>query len=92
MLAGEQEASILARAVKEQERREGEKEGFSAHPADCLAYKFYRDVRRHCYLCLVSPAKCCLQSIAWCLARRQGQICRLHSFLSILTICMRAGH
>lgn len=35
---------MLARAVKEQERRKGEKEGFSAAPGDCLAYKHYRDV------------------------------------------------
>ena len=40
-----QEAGVLARAVKEQERRKGEKEGFSAAPGDCLAYKHYRDVR-----------------------------------------------
>ena len=43
-----QECELLARAVKEQERRSGEKEGFTASPADCLAYKYYRDVR----LCL----------------------------------------
>jgi len=36
---------VLAKAVKEQERRKGEKEGFSAAPGDCLAYKHYRDVR-----------------------------------------------
>ena len=35
---------MLERAVKEQERREGHKEGFSTSPADCLAYKYYRDV------------------------------------------------
>ena len=38
-----QEAQVLARAVKEQERRQGHKEGFSSLPADCLAYKYYRD-------------------------------------------------
>jgi hypothetical protein len=38
------EALILAKAVKEHERRVGGKEGFSASPGDCLAYKHYRDV------------------------------------------------
>lgn len=37
------EAQRLARAIKEHERRVGEREGFSQTPADCLAYKFYRD-------------------------------------------------
>ncbi|KAK9839810.1 hypothetical protein WJX81_003436 [Elliptochloris bilobata] len=37
------EAGVLARAVKEQERRRGEREGFSAAPGDCLAYKYFRD-------------------------------------------------
>lgn len=36
---------MLARAVKEHERRKGAREGFSDSPADCLAYKHYRDVR-----------------------------------------------
>jgi Rubisco accumulation factor 1 alpha helical domain len=46
-----QEAVILARAVKEHERREGVKLGFSKSPGDCLAFKFYRDVRsRHSLL------------------------------------------
>ena len=40
-----QESTVLARAVKEQERREGHKEGFTPSPGDCLAYKYYRDVR-----------------------------------------------
>lgn len=38
-----QDSAVLERAVKEQERREGHKEGFSSTPADCLAYKYYRD-------------------------------------------------
>lgn len=42
---GSQESGVLARAVKEQERREGEKEGFTSSPADSLAFKYYRDVR-----------------------------------------------
>lgn len=40
-----QEATMLARSVKEHERRKGLKEGFSGAPGDCLAFKYYRDVR-----------------------------------------------
>ncbi len=39
----ERESAILAKSVKEHERRRGENEGFSNSPADCLAYKYYRD-------------------------------------------------
>ena len=39
----DQQSTVLARAVKEHERRKGENEGFSDQPADCLAYKYYRD-------------------------------------------------
>ena len=39
-----QEATVLSRAVKEHERRRGQKEGFSGAPGDCLAFKYYRDV------------------------------------------------
>jgi hypothetical protein len=39
----DRESTVLARAVKEHERRKGENEGFSESPADCLAYKYYRD-------------------------------------------------
>ena len=39
----DRESTMLARAVKEHERRNGEKEGFSGSPADCVAYKHYRD-------------------------------------------------
>ena len=43
---------MLSRSVKEHERRAGHKEGFSAQPGDCLAYKHYRDVRAlTCDLC-----------------------------------------
>ena len=35
---------MLARAAKEQERRQGDKEGFTSSPGDCLAYKYHRDV------------------------------------------------
>lgn len=37
------DCTILARAMKEHERRSGEREGFSNSPRDCLAYKYYRD-------------------------------------------------
>lgn len=37
------EAQILARAIKEYERRDGSQEGFTDSPADCLAFKYYRD-------------------------------------------------
>lgn len=39
-----QESQVLARAVKDHERRVGTKEGFGGEPGDCLAYKYYRDV------------------------------------------------
>jgi len=35
--------TILARAMKEHERRNGRREGFSDSPQDALAYKYYRD-------------------------------------------------
>ncbi|GAB4818970.1 hypothetical protein N2152v2_006016 [Parachlorella kessleri] len=38
-----QESLVLARAVKDHERRVGTKEGFSNEMGDCLAYKYYRD-------------------------------------------------
>ena len=40
-----QAVSHLARSVKEHERREGIKIGFTASPADCLAFQYFRDVR-----------------------------------------------
>ncbi len=40
------EAQVLARAVKEHERRDGRREGFADTPADVLAYKYFRDVSR----------------------------------------------
>jgi hypothetical protein len=48
---------VLARAIKEHERREGEREGFAATAADCLTYKHYRDaaecrLRTDAELCL----------------------------------------
>ena len=39
-----QESQVLARSVKDHERRVGTKEGFSNEMGDCLAYKYYRDV------------------------------------------------
>lgn len=35
--------TILARAMKEHERRNGRRDGFSDSPQDSLAYKYYRD-------------------------------------------------
>ncbi len=35
---------ILARSMKEYERRPTERTGFTEHPADCLAFKYLRDV------------------------------------------------
>lgn len=42
-----QESQDLAKAIQENLRRHGDKEGFSTDPEDCLAYKFYRYVRIH---------------------------------------------
>ena len=36
---------MLARAMKDHERRIGGDLGFSDAPGDCLAFKYYRDVR-----------------------------------------------
>ncbi|KAK9807048.1 hypothetical protein WJX72_012001 [[Myrmecia] bisecta] len=38
-----EECQQLARAIKDHERRQGSKEGFTASPGDCLAFKFYRE-------------------------------------------------
>lgn len=38
------ESQVLARAVKEHERRDGRREGFADTPGDVLAYKYFRDV------------------------------------------------
>jgi Rubisco accumulation factor 1 alpha helical domain/Rubisco accumulation factor 1 helix turn helix domain len=35
--------TVLARAMKEHERRNGRRDGFSESPEDSLAYKYYRD-------------------------------------------------
>lgn len=40
---GIEECDTLARSMKEWERREGERDGFSNHPGDCLAFKYLRD-------------------------------------------------
>lgn len=42
---GQQECVVLARAVKEHDRRRAEREGFSNAPGDCMAYKYYRDAQ-----------------------------------------------
>ena len=39
------ESQVLARAIKEHERRDGRREGFADTPGDVLAYKYFRDVR-----------------------------------------------
>ena len=52
---------MLARAIKEHERREGKREGFSDTPGDVLAYKHYRDVRGN-----LTRAMLCGR--AWCAA------------------------
>ncbi len=39
----DRESTLLAKSVKEHERRKGENEGFTGSPADCMAYKHYRD-------------------------------------------------
>ena len=39
----DRQSEMLAKAVKEQKIRNGENEGFSEHPADCMAFKYYRD-------------------------------------------------
>lgn len=39
------ESQVLARAIKEHERRDGQREGFADTPGDVLAYKYFRDVR-----------------------------------------------
>jgi hypothetical protein len=39
----EAQCTILARAMKEHERRNGRRDGFSETPQDSLAYKYYRD-------------------------------------------------
>ena len=39
-----QESVILSRAIREHARRQGQDEGFSSSPGDCMAYKHYRDV------------------------------------------------
>ena len=45
-----QECEILARAMKEWERRPKERAGFSDLPADCMSFKFLRDVSPCVYL------------------------------------------
>lgn len=39
-----QECDTLARAMKEWERRPGDRKGFNDGPADCMAFKHLRDV------------------------------------------------
>ncbi len=67
-------AALLARSMKEHERRAGDGLGFSLDSGDCLAFKYYRDVRRLLrlgaqplrmsvqlwHLCMLSPAHAAL--------------------------------
>lgn len=39
------ESQVLARAIKEHERRDGRREGFADTPGDVLAYKYFRDAQ-----------------------------------------------
>ena len=43
-LSGEM-ATVLARAIKEQQRRGKAAEGFTAAAGDCLAFKYFRDAQ-----------------------------------------------
>ena len=66
-----QGAVLLARAMKDYERRGGLKEGFSSAPADCVAYKFYRDVSPELLFNAVispawSPCLSCLHCVLRC--------------------------
>lgn len=40
-----QECDVLARAMKEWDRRPSERSGFNDGPGDCMAFKYLRDVR-----------------------------------------------
>jgi hypothetical protein len=42
---GESDSVILARAIKEHERRADSNEGFTLSAADCLAFKYFRDAQ-----------------------------------------------
>jgi len=54
-----QSCEVLARAMKEWDRRPGERSGFTDSPGDCMAFKHLRDVRdlsnthTHCAHCLL---------------------------------------
>jgi hypothetical protein len=39
-----QACEVLARAMKEWDRRRGERTGFDSSPGDCMAFKYLRDV------------------------------------------------
>ena len=78
---GTQDAVALARAVREHERREGAKRGFSEAPGDCLAFKYYRDVRA-----ALGPHAATLLLGCWCPWHwRQHQ--RQHSISITLVAC-----
>ncbi len=80
VIAAETQASeVLARAMKEWERRPGERQGFSDGPGDCMAFKYLRDVSRlyHCYFVLLS---CYL---VWVLMKS----CTLLLFGTVASLC-----
>lgn len=56
---------MLSRAVKDHERRGAWKEGFTNHPGDCLAYKYYRDVRPPSFHSLLASAVHLTSLSAW---------------------------
>ena len=74
------QCSMLAKAIKEHERRSGQRDGFSESPADCLAYKHYRDALE----CRKPEAaeKCALKGLA--LVESEGGRTKLVSTLSII--------
>ena len=48
-----QACEVLARSMKEWERRPSERRGFSDGPGDCLAFKYMRDVSFFCFFLFV---------------------------------------
>lgn len=61
---------VLARSIKEHARRGGDALGFSIDSGDCLAFKYYRDVRSYAPLLTVS-------SLCSFIARTLAHICML---------------
>lgn len=54
---------ILARAMKEWDRRANERQGYSNTAGDCLAFKYMRDVSTRAFMCCLNAWEwLCLQS------------------------------